>query len=150
MNFDDKVQLMPEKRIHKHGNMLPISICNPSNCSKIILLESPHNICFKNVCSKLLQQSKYRYLENLLTSIEKISYFTFSNNSNVVPRFQILFLFLMMWRVTSKTWIREYFAMYWHASIFVRRTQRYQNILYVTTRICKSCSNRIVQSETCV
>jgi len=35
-NFDDR--LMIKKKIHKHGNMLPISIsdiiCSPSNCGK--------------------------------------------------------------------------------------------------------------------
>jgi len=53
----------------------------------ISLLESPYDLRFENVYMylKLLQQSKYRYLENLLTVIEGIGYFTFSNNSDVVP-----------------------------------------------------------------
>jgi len=37
------------------------------------------------VYTKSLQQPKYRYLENLFTSIDEIGYFTFSNNSDVVP-----------------------------------------------------------------
>jgi len=41
-NVDNKVQI--EKEIHKHGNMLPISIrgiiCGPSNCGKINVLIS--------------------------------------------------------------------------------------------------------------
>jgi len=79
--------------MHKHGDMLPASIravvCGPSNCSKtnvlISLLESPHGIRFENVYvySKSLQQLKYRYLANLLTPIEEISYFTFSNNTTL-------------------------------------------------------------------
>ena len=51
----------------------------------ISLLESPHGIRFENVYSKSLQQPKYRYLENLLASIEEIFYFTFSTNNDVLP-----------------------------------------------------------------
>jgi len=50
----------------------------------ISLLESPNGVRFENVYSKS-QQPKYRYLENLFTSIDEIGYFTFSNNSDVVP-----------------------------------------------------------------
>jgi len=60
-NFDDR--LMTEKKIHKHGNMLPISIhgiiSNLPNYGEtyvlISLLESPHGVCFENVYSKSLQ-----------------------------------------------------------------------------------------------
>ncbi|KYN14209.1 hypothetical protein ALC57_13593 [Trachymyrmex cornetzi] len=75
--------------------MLPASIraivCGPSNCGKtnvlISLSKSPHGVRFENVYvySKSLQQPKYRYLANLLAPIEEISYFTFSNNSDVIP-----------------------------------------------------------------
>jgi len=75
-----------EKR--KHGAMLPSTIraivCGSSNCGKtnvlISLLESPHGVSFENVYvySKSLQQPKYQYLENLLSSIDEIGYFTFS------------------------------------------------------------------------
>jgi len=74
-NQSDNIDIMNEKEIRKHGNMLPISIreiiCGPSNCGKtnvlISLLEDLHGM-FENVYmySKLLQQPKYRYLENLL------------------------------------------------------------------------------------
>ncbi|XP_011860347.1 PREDICTED: zinc finger BED domain-containing protein 4-like [Vollenhovia emeryi] len=97
MNYDDRLRSMggdnAEKR--KHGTMLPNTIraiiCGPSNCGKtnvlISLLESPHGVCFENVYvySKSLQQPKYQYLEKLLTSIDEIDYFTFSNNSDVIP-----------------------------------------------------------------
>jgi len=69
-----------EKR--KYGAMLPSTIrtivCGPSNCGKtnvlISLLESPHGVRFENVYVYLkpLQQPKYRYLENLLSSIDEI------------------------------------------------------------------------------
>jgi len=81
--------------MRRHGTMLPTTIraivCGPSNCGKtnvlISLLESPHCVRFENVYvySKSLQQPKYRYLENLLTPINEIGYFTFSNNSDVIP-----------------------------------------------------------------
>jgi len=91
-NFDDR--LMIETKIRKHGNILPIFIrdiiCDPSNCGKtnvlISLLDSPHGVRFENVniYSKSLQQLKYRYLKNLLTPVEEIGYFTYSNNSDIV------------------------------------------------------------------
>ena len=90
-NLNGKAQT--DKEMHKHGDMLPASIravvCGSSNCGKtnvlISLLESPHGIRFENVYvySKSLQQLKYRYLANLLTPIEEISYFTFSNNTTL-------------------------------------------------------------------
>jgi len=113
-NFDDR--LMIEKKIRKHGNMLPISIrgiiCGPSNCGKtnvlISLLESPHGVRFENVYiySKSLQQPKYQYLKNLLALIEEIGYFTYSNNSDIVSPSEALpnssSLYLMTWHTTSK------------------------------------------------
>jgi len=76
-NFDDR--LISEKKVRKHGNMLPTTIhgivCGPSNCGNtnmlISLIESPYGVRFENVyvCSKSLQQPKYRYLENLLAPI---------------------------------------------------------------------------------
>ena len=63
INVDNTVQT--EKKIRKHGNMLPISIrgiiCGSSNCDKpnmlISLLESRNGIRFENVYvySKSLQ-----------------------------------------------------------------------------------------------
>jgi len=96
-NFDDR--LMIEKKICKHGNMLPISIryifyifytlyiiCGPSNCGKtnvlISLLENPHGIRFENVHIFEIASTKYRSLKNLFAQIEEIGYFTYSNNSD--------------------------------------------------------------------
>ena len=83
-NFDDK--LMSDEKVRKHGNMLPTTIrgivCGPSNCGKtnvfISLIESPLGVRFENlyVYSKSLQQPKYEYLQNLLTPIDEIGYFT--------------------------------------------------------------------------
>jgi len=73
------------------SSTIRVIICDPSNYGKtnilIILLGSPHGVRFENVYvySKSLLQPKYQYLENLLSSIDEIGYFTFSNNSDVVP-----------------------------------------------------------------
>ncbi|KYM97335.1 hypothetical protein ALC62_11979 [Cyphomyrmex costatus] len=127
-NFDGKVQTNKEMR--KHGNMLPSSIraiiCGPSNCGKknvlISLLESPNGVRFENVYvySKSLQQPKYRYLENLLAPIEEINYFTFSNNSEIIPPSEGLpnsiFIFDDV-ACDKKDAIRDYFAMGRHANV---------------------------------
>jgi len=91
-NVDNKIDWKRSTQAWKHAiDFYTRFICGSSNCSKtnmlISLLESPYDLRFENVYMylKLLQQSKYRYLENLLTMIEEIGYFTFSNNSDVVP-----------------------------------------------------------------
>ena len=114
-----------EKR--KHGEMLPnivrTIICGPSNCDKtnvlISLLESPNGICFENVYvySKSLQQSKYRYLENLFMSIDEIGYFMFSNNSDVVPPSAPKFYFYDDVECDKQDAVREYFSMGRHANV---------------------------------
>src|SRR5580765_6928077 len=128
-NFDDKTRLMDEKEIRRHGNMLPNTIrdiiCGPSNCGKsnvlIRLIESPY-VHFENmyVYSKSLQQPKYRYLENLMSSIEEIGYFTFSNNSDVIPPSEALpnsiFIFDDV-ACDKQDTVREYFAMGRHSSV---------------------------------
>ena len=117
-----------EKR--KHGEMLPNTIraiiCDPSNSGKtnirINLIESPNGVCFKNlyVYSKSLQQPKYQYLENLFTSIDEIGYFTFSNNSDVVPpseaRPNSIFIFDDV-ACDKQDAVREYFSMVRHANV---------------------------------
>jgi len=131
INCDDRLQTMggsAEKR--KHGAMLPSTIraivCGPSNCGKtnvlISLLESPHGVRFENVYvySKSLQQPKYQYLENLLSSIDEIGYFTFSNNSDVVPpseaRPNSIFVFDDV-ACDKQDTVREYFSMGRHSHV---------------------------------
>ncbi|KYN07837.1 hypothetical protein ALC62_01192 [Cyphomyrmex costatus] len=127
-NLDGKVQTNKEMR--KHGKMLPSSIraiiCGPSNCGKtnvlISLLESPNGVRFENVYvySKSLQQPKYRYLENLLAPIEEINYFTFSNNSEIIPPSEALpnsiFIFDDV-ACDKQDAIGKYFAMGRHANV---------------------------------
>ena len=129
-NFDDKSQMMPSKTKRRHGSMLPNTIrcliCGPSNCGKtnvlVSLLESPHGVRFENVYvySKSLQQPKYQYLENLLAPIDEIGYFTFSNNSDVIPPSESLpnsiFIFDDV-ACDKQDTIREYFAMGRHSNV---------------------------------
>jgi len=155
INCDDRLRKMgdnAEKR--KHGAMLPSTIratvCGPSNCGKtnvlISLLESPHDVRFENVYvySKSLQQPKYQYLENLLSSIDEIGYFTFSNNSDVGPpseaRPNSIFVFDNV-ACDKQDTVREYFSMGRHSHLdCFYLCQSYAriplNILYETTRIC--------------
>ena len=122
-NCDAKSRMMggsAEKRKHE---MLPSIIrgiiCCPLNCGNtnvlISLLESPNGVRFENVYvySKSLQQSKYRYLENLFTSIDEIGYFTFSNNNDVVPlseaRSNSIFIFDDV-ACDKQDAVREYFS----------------------------------------
>jgi len=143
-NCDDRLRLMEnnvEKR--KHGTMLPTTIraiiCGSSNYGKtnvlISLLENPHDVRFENVYvySKSMQQPKYQYLENLLTSIDEIGYFTFSNNSDVIPQSEARPNSTFVFDVAcdkQENEVREYFSMGRHSSVFisVRRTQEYPNI----------------------
>ena len=84
--------------------------------------ENPNDIRFENVYvySKLQQQLKYRYLENLLMSIDKIGYFTFSNNSDVIPsnetRSDFIFIFDNV-ACDKQDAVREYFSIDHHATI---------------------------------
>ncbi|KYN16162.1 hypothetical protein ALC57_11594 [Trachymyrmex cornetzi] len=130
-NCDAKSRMMGggvERR--KHGEMLSSTIsaivCGPSNCGKtnvlVSLLESPNGVRFETVYvySKSLQQPKYRYLEDLFTSIDEIGYFTFSNNSDVVPpseaRPNSIFIFDDV-ACDKQDAVREYFSMGRHANV---------------------------------
>lgn len=129
-NLDGKTRHMTDTKSRRHGTMLPITIrgivCGPSNCGKtnvvLSLLESPHGVRFENVYvySKSLQQPKYRYLERVLAPIDEIGYFTFSNNSDVIPPSEALpnsiFIFDDV-ACDKQNTIREYFAMGRHSSV---------------------------------
>lgn len=129
-NADDKTQLISKKHQCKHGNMLPNTIrgiiCGPSNCGKtnvlLSLLESPHGLRFENlyVYSKSLQQPKYQYLEHLMSTIDEIGYFMFSNNSEVIPSNEVLSNSIIVFddvACDKQNMIREYFSMGRHSNV---------------------------------
>lgn len=119
-----------DKLFRKHGPLLPNTIrglvCGPSNCGKtnivISLLESPNGIRFENVYvySKSLHQPKYRYLEELLSSVEDVNYFPYSNNSDIISTSDALpnsvFIFDDV-ACDKQDVIREYFAMGRHSKV---------------------------------
>lgn len=119
-----------DKLFRKHGPLLPSTIrglvCGPSNCGKtnivISLLESPNGIRFENVYvySKSLHQPKYRYLEELLSSVEDVNYFPYSNNSDIISTSDALpnsvFIFDDV-ACDKQDVIREYFAMGRHSKV---------------------------------
>ncbi|KYN39371.1 hypothetical protein ALC56_06240 [Trachymyrmex septentrionalis] len=108
------------------SNTIRCIICGPSNCGKtnalISLIESPHGVRFENVYVylKSLFQPKYRYLEELLESINGISYYAFSNNRDVIPPKEALpnsiFVFDDV-ACDNQNTIREYFSMGRHTNI---------------------------------
>ena len=128
--MDDRTRSTFNAPTQRHGRLLPNAIrciiCGPSNCGKtnvlISLLESPHGVRFANVYvySKSLQQPKYRYLEDLLAPLEGIGYFTFSENSAVIPLNEALpnsiFVFDDV-ACDKQDTIREYFAMGRHSNV---------------------------------
>lgn len=80
-------------RRKKHGDLLPDSvrciICGPSNCGKtnvvINLLIHENGLKFQNlyIYSKSLHQDKYKLLSKILSGLQGIQFFTFSNNEDV-------------------------------------------------------------------
>jgi len=92
INFDNRLMMKKKKyaNMETYYRFLRDIISGPSNCSKTYMLisslESSHGVRFENmyIYSKLFQQPKYRYLKNLLALIEKIDYFTYFNNTDIV------------------------------------------------------------------
>lgn len=92
LNFDTLVE--PRSSRMRHGKLLPDSVravfCGPSNCGKtnalLALITHPNGLRFENVYvySKSLNQPKYKFLEKLLTPLEGIEYFAFSEHDRVV------------------------------------------------------------------
>ncbi|KAI8124255.1 hypothetical protein CVS40_5183 [Lucilia cuprina] len=78
----------------RHSSLLPDSIraliVGPSNCGKtnvmLSLIESPNGLKFENIYlySKSLCQPKYEYLRKLISSVNGMGFYTFSDNADVV------------------------------------------------------------------
>lgn len=131
VTYDEKREMFERKKNRRHGVLLPNTIrsivCGPSNCGKtnllVSLIESSNGVRFENVYvySKSLQQAKYQYLENILKPLSKdIGYYTFSNNSEVIPPDEAMpnsiFIFDDV-ACDKQNTIREYFAMGRHFDI---------------------------------
>ena len=117
-------------RANRHGPLLPNSvrgvICGPSGCGKtnvlLSMLESPNGLRFENVYvySKSLHQPKYRYLEQVLSLVDGIEYFPYSDNTEIVPprnaRPDSIFVFDDV-ACDEQNTIREYFSMGRHSNV---------------------------------
>jgi hypothetical protein len=78
----------------KHSALLPNSIraiiCGPSNCGKtnavFNLLFAENGLKFENIYlfSKSLHQAKYKFLEELMSKVPEIGFFTFTDNEEVI------------------------------------------------------------------
>lgn len=94
INFDPIAQRDAKKRGKRHGALLPNSvrsvICGPSNAGKtnslLSLITQPNDLRFENVYvySKSLDQPKYKFLKELLESIEGVGYFPFNEHEQVI------------------------------------------------------------------
>lgn len=90
-NIDSSTSTSVKRR---HNSLLPNSIraliVGPSNCGKtnvmISLIESPNGLRFENIYlySKSLYQPKYKYLKKLISPIQGMGYFTFSDSESVI------------------------------------------------------------------
>lgn len=78
----------------RHGSLLPNTIraiiCGPSNCGKtnalLSLIFEPNGLRFENiyVFSKSLFQPKYELLQNVISKIKGIGYFTYDQNEQII------------------------------------------------------------------
>ncbi len=92
MNFESYCEASPGVR--KHGDLLPGQIrcvmCGPSNSGKtnvmLNLLFALNGLRFENVYvfSKSLHQPKYRFLEQIMSSMDNIGYFPYHENDQVL------------------------------------------------------------------
>lgn len=132
-NLDEKLGSGHEqKSLKRHGSLLPSSIrallIGPSNCGKtnvmISLLTHPSGLRFENVYiySKSLYQPKYEYLRKILSPINGLGYYTFSDANNIVepsdakPNSIFIFDDVMC---EKQDVIRSYFSMGRHKNVDV-------------------------------
>lgn len=94
-NMDDRTSVNAfASETKRHSDLLPNNfrciIAGPSGCGKtnvlISLIESEHGLKFENLYlySKTLDQNKYKYLCEMLRSINEIGCYTFSASDNVI------------------------------------------------------------------
>lgn len=115
---------------NKHGTLLPNSIrcliCGPSGCGKtnvlLSLLLDPNGLKFLNVYlySKSLQQPKYTFLNEILTKVDDLSFYTFHDKSDVIPPEEAKENSVVIFddvALQDQDTIRQYFAMGRHRGL---------------------------------
>lgn len=121
--------------------MLRALIVGPSNCGKtnvmISLLEHPNGVKSRNIYiySKSLHQPKYEYLKRLIAPVVGLGYYTYSDNSDVIPPEEAKHNFVFVFDDVAcgkQDIIRSYFCMGRHITLIVityaRLIHIYQNI----------------------
>lgn len=129
VNFDTIVEQNKNEK-KRHGQLLPDTIravfCGPSNCGKtnslLALITHPNGVRFENVYvySKSLNQSKYRFLKELLEPLDNIQYFPFSEHDEVIAPDKALPNSLMIFddvACEKQNHIRAYFCMGRHKNV---------------------------------
>lgn len=92
----DEFSLEKDSEKRRHSDLIPNSlrciIAGPSGCGKtnllISLIESENGIKFENLylCSKTLEQNKYKYLQKILDPIKGVGFYTFSSADDSTQR----------------------------------------------------------------
>lgn len=130
-NVDESTGGAKSVKEKRHSKLLPNSIrciiAGPSNCGKtnvlITLLESENGLKFENVYiyCKTLHQDKYKYLGNILKSIDGIGFFTYSSSDKITPPNQAkknsIFIFDDVIGDRNQDNIKQYFCLGRHRNI---------------------------------
>lgn len=123
-NIDDlSSSKVPKNR--RHSELLPNNmrciIAGPSGCGKtnllISLIESENGVKFENLylCSKTLEQDKYKYLQKILAPIKGVGFYTFTSSEDICPpnkaKRNSVFIFDDMICEKSQNCVRNLFCM---------------------------------------
>lgn len=130
INFDTYCDASVKPVVGRHGDLLPNQIrcvmCGPSNSGKtnvmLNLLLAINGLRFQNVYvfSKSLHQSKYRFLDHVLSSLNDIGYFPFHDNDQVLHPNEVAPNSIMIFDDVScekQDNVRSYFTMGRHNNI---------------------------------
>lgn len=130
-NVDESASSSQKTKGKRHSKLLPNSIrciiAGPSNCGKtnvlITLLEAENGLKFENVYiyCKTLEQDKYKYLKNILKSINGIGFYAFSSTDEVIASNQAkqnsIFIFDDVISDRNQDNIKQYFCLGRHRNI---------------------------------
>lgn len=121
----DEFSSSTEPKSRRHSDLLPNNlrciIAGPSGCGKtnllISLIESENGLKFENLylCSKTLEQDKYKYLQNVLSSVEGVGLYTYTSSEDICSPHEAkrnsIFVFDDMICEKSQKCVRNLFCM---------------------------------------
>lgn len=138
----DEFSSSNEPKERRHSELLPNNlrciIAGPSGCGKtnllISLIESENGVKFENLylCSKTLEQDKYKYLQKILDPIKGVGFYKFTSSEDLCPpskaKRNSVFVFDDMICERSQNCVRNLFCMGRH----------YQtDVIYLTQTLTK-------------